>query len=178
MCTASGFVLCFQCSVLIFWFSSAPWFLPVAFGHMTRLAGPITAVHSSGHLLHQVSQLLRLWTWIPSRSYTVTMQSYHSKLEIMTENVLNAGLLLLLYTLLFCEIAEGTLNIDKHRSVMLLQNFYTVILKCKFLKKLLHFIAFFYVLKVHLISIIKVIHIIQSGPTAAIDSPKSSTINK
>lgn len=57
------------------------------------------------------------------------MQSYHSKLEIMTENILNAGLLLLLYTLLFFEIAEGTLNIDEHRSVMLLQNFYTVILK-------------------------------------------------
>lgn len=60
------------------------------------------------------------------------MQSYHSKLEIMTEKILNAGLLLLLYTLLFCEIAEGTLNIDEHRSVMLLQNFYTVILKCNF----------------------------------------------
>lgn len=116
-------LMAWQDAALILWFSSAPWFLPVAFGHMTRLAGPITAVHSSGHLLHQVSQLLRLWTWIPSRSYTVTMQSYHSKLEIMTENILNSGLLLLLYTLLFCETAEGTLNIDEQRSIMLFQFF-------------------------------------------------------
>lgn len=115
------------------WFSDFPAPLGACLLPLVIWPGwPITAVHFTGHLLHQVSQLLRLWTWIPSRSYNVTMQSYHSKLEIMTENILNAGSLLLLYTLLFFEIAEGTLNIDEHRSVMLLQNFYTVILKYNF----------------------------------------------
>lgn len=72
------------------WFSDFPAPLGACLLPLVIWPGwPITAVHFSGHLLHQVSQLLRLWTWIPSRSYNVTMQSYHSKLEIMTENILN-----------------------------------------------------------------------------------------